>query len=108
MQSKKADYSKIQTEWLKTLEQYIDEYPTSADAAEAMLQLAISQEFMGQEDDAKKWYVRIVKEFPESPAAKKAAGAQTRLDSVGKTIALSGRSPSGSPIDLANIGARWC
>ena len=101
MQAPKADFAKIQAEWLKTLEQYIADYPTAADAAEAMLQLAISQEFAGQEDDAKKWYVRIVKEFPDSPAAKKAAGAQTRLDSVGKTIALSGQSPMGSPVDLA-------
>ncbi len=102
MQAKNADYSKIQTEWLKTLEKYIEDYPGSADAAEAMLQLAISQEFMGQEDDAKKWYARIVKESPESPAAKKAAGAETRLDSVGKSIVLNGQSPAGKPIDLAN------
>jgi thiol-disulfide isomerase/thioredoxin len=101
MQAKKADYAKIQAEWLKALEQYIGDYPTAADAAEAMLQLAISQEFTGQEEDAKKWYVRIVNEFPSSPAAKKAAGAQTRLESVGKTIALTGQSPLGSPVDLA-------
>jgi thiol-disulfide isomerase/thioredoxin len=102
MQAKKADYSKIQAEWLKTLEKYINDYPTAADTAEAMLQLAISQEFVGQEDDAKKWYGRIVKEFPDSGAAKKAAGAQTRLDCVGKTIVLNGPSPAGSPVDLAN------
>jgi thiol-disulfide isomerase/thioredoxin len=101
MQAPKADYAKIQTQWLKTLEQYISDYPTATDAAEAMLQLAISQEFAGQEDDAKKWYIRIVKEFPESAAAKKAAGAQTRLDSVGKTIAIDGRSPLGSQVDVA-------
>jgi thiol-disulfide isomerase/thioredoxin len=101
MQAPKADYSKIQTEWLKTLEQYIGDYPTSADAAEAMLQLAISQEFTGQEDIAKKWYARAIAEFPDSGPAKKAAGAQTRLDSVGKSIALAGKSPLGSPVDLA-------
>ncbi len=101
MQAPKADYSKIQTEWLKTLEEYINEYPLATDAAEAMLQLAISQEFMGQDDDAKKWYVRIVREFPNSAAAKKAAGAQTRLDSVGQSISLSGRSPMGAPVDIA-------
>ena len=101
MQAPKADYSKIQTEWLKTLEQYIGEYPTVADAAEAMLQLAISQEFVGQEDDATKWYVRITKEFPYSSAAKKAAGAQRRLDSVGKAVSLSGKSPRGGSVDLA-------
>lgn len=101
MQAPKADYAKIQSHWLKTLEQYIADYPTTTDAAEAMLQLAINEEFVGQEEDAKKWYIRIVQEFPESPAAKKAAGAQTRLDSVGKLVALSGRSPLGSHVDLA-------
>ena len=45
--------------------------------------------------------MRIVNEFPNSAAAKKAAGAQTRLDSVGKTIVLRGQSPLGSPVDLA-------
>jgi thiol-disulfide isomerase/thioredoxin len=101
MQAPKADYSKIQAEWLKILDQYINDYPTATDAAEAMLQLAISQEFAGEEGDAKKWYLRIVKEFPESAPAKKAAGAQTRLDSVGKSLTLSGQSPAGGPVDLA-------
>jgi thiol-disulfide isomerase/thioredoxin len=100
MQAKKADYSKIQAEWMKTLEQYVGEYPTSPDAAEAMLQLAINQEFAGQEEEAKKWYTRVVNEFPQAPASKKAAGAVTRLDSVGKTLTLAGKSPLGSPVDL--------
>ena len=101
MQAPKADSPKIQAQWLKTLEQYVADYPSSPDAAEAMLQLAIGQEFMNEEDSAKKWYVRVVKEFPESSAAKKAAGAQTRLNSVGRSISLSGKSPLGSPVDLA-------
>jgi len=117
MQQPKADFAKIQVEWLKTLEQYIKDYPATPDAAEAMLQLAISQEFVGQEDDAKKWYARIVKEFPDSPASKKAAGARTRLESVGKSITLSGKSPMGSPVRLADqrgkvvliqYWATWC
>ncbi len=102
MQAPKADPGKIQAEWLKTLERYVGEYPTAPDAAEAMLQMAITQEYAGQEDDARKWYVRIVREFPDSPAAKKATGAQTRLDSVGKAIELTGQSPLGSPVDLAS------
>ena len=39
MQAPKADFAKIQTEWLKTLEQYVGDYPTAPDAAEAMLQI---------------------------------------------------------------------
>jgi thiol-disulfide isomerase/thioredoxin len=101
MQVPKADYAKIQAEWLKTLQQYISDYPTATDAAEAMLQVGISQEFVGQDDDAKNWYGRILKEFPDSAAAKKATGAQARLDSVGKPVALNGQSPTGGAVDVA-------
>jgi len=101
MQKPKADFAKLQEEWLKTLEKFIADFPTAPDAAEAMLQLGISEEFTGQEADAKNWYTRLVKEFPDSPAAKKAAGALVRLDSIGKPLSLSGRSPLGSTVDLA-------
>ncbi|MBU4273103.1 MAG: redoxin domain-containing protein [Planctomycetes bacterium] len=101
MKAPKADFAKIQADWLNTLEKYIADYPTSLDAAEAMLQLAISEEFNGEEDAAKKWYRKIVGDFPNSPAAQKAAGARTRLDSIGKRIELAGQSPLGSPVDLA-------
>ena len=89
--------------WLKTLEQYVADYPTTPDTAEAMLQLAIGQEFAGQEDEAKKWYARIVDEFPDSPAAQKAAGARRRLESVGKSLTFRGQSPTAESIDLAEI-----
>ncbi len=101
MQAPKADYAKIQAEWLKTLEQYIADYPTAADAAEAMLQLAISQEFAGQEDEAKKWYARIVKEFPDSRGGEE-GGRRPDAARLGRQDHLAGRqSPSGSPVDLA-------
>ena len=96
LQAPKADFATIQADWLKNLEQYITDSPTAPDAAEAMLQLAIAKEFVGQDEEAKKWYGRIVKEFPDTPAGKKANGAQKRLDSVGQVIVLSGKSPSGS------------
>ena len=103
MQAPGADFAKIQTAWLKTLEQYIADYPAAPDTAEAMLQLGIAKEFAGQEDDAKRWYGRIVAEFADSQAAKKAAGATTRLDSVGKPISLAGKGVSGGTIDLAEF-----
>ncbi len=101
MQVPKSDFAEVQAEWLKSLEQYVADYPTAPDAAEAMLQLAIAEEYAAQEDEAKKWYGKIVETFPNTPAAKKADGARTRLDSVGKTIPLTGKSVTGSPIDLA-------
>ncbi len=102
----KPDFAKIQEWWLKHLEQYVRAYPAAADSAEAMLQLAIAREFSGQEDDAKKWYGRIVAAFPNSPAARKAAGARIRLDSVGKTLALVGKSSSGGTINLTSFRGR--
>jgi thiol-disulfide isomerase/thioredoxin len=117
LQSSKPDFVKIQTQWLKDLEQYVTDYPKGPDTAEAMLQLAIAQEFAGQEDDAKKWYGDIVKSFPTSASAKKAMGAKTRLDSVGKSITLRGKSTTGSTVDLAgyrgkvvlvHYWATWC
>ena len=53
----------------------------------------------------------------QSPAAQKAAGAQARLDSVGKAIALSGKGLTGGAVDLAKYRgkvvliqywATWC
>jgi thiol-disulfide isomerase/thioredoxin len=106
LQGPKADFAKIQTQWLKDLEQYVADYPTSPDAAEAMLQIAIAQEFAAEEEEAKTWYGRVVKSFPDSAAAKKAAGASVRLDSVGKTITLQGKSPTGEAVDLADYRGR--
>jgi thiol-disulfide isomerase/thioredoxin len=111
------DFAKIQTEWLKNLEQFVTSYPKSSDASEAMLQLAIAQEFAGEEDAAKKWYGRIVKDFANTPAAQKANGAQIRLDSEGKVINITGKAVGGGTIDLSKYRgkvvllqywATWC
>ncbi len=117
VQAKGADFAKIQADWLKKLEQFVADYPNSPDAAEAMLQLAIAQEFAGQDDEAKKWYGNIVRQFPNATVAKKAAGAKNRLESVGKLIDLQGKSLAGELIDLSKFRgkvvliqfwATWC
>ena len=107
MQDPKANSAKvqaeIQTEWQKNLEQFLSDYPAVPDAAEVMLQLAIAQEFAGQDDDANRWYARAAKEFPDTPAGKKALGAQKRLDCEGKVLSFSGQGLSGKPVNLANF-----
>lgn len=117
VQAKGTDFAKVQTEWLKKLEQFVADYPKSPDAAEAMLQLAIAQEFAGQEEEAKKWYGSIVRQFAGTTVAKKAAGARNRLDSVGKVIDLQGKSLAGEIVELAKYRgkavliqywATWC
>jgi thiol-disulfide isomerase/thioredoxin len=85
-----ADFSKVQAAWLANLEKFVKDHPKAADTPEAMLQLAMAQEFAGQDDEAKKWYGEIRSNFPDSGTAKKAAGAVVRLDSVGKVIRVQG------------------
>ena len=65
-----------------------------------MLQLAMAYEFGGDEDQAKHWYDQIVTSFPQSSQARKATGAQTRLDSVGNVIEFNGQAADGKTVDL--------
>ena len=117
MLDEKADFAKVQEKWLSDLQAFVEEFPTSPDSAEAMLQLAIAQEFAGEEEEAKKWYGKIVREFPRSEITKKAAGAQRRLESVGRSLDLRGKTADGKAFDLSRLNGRvvllqywatWC
>jgi thiol-disulfide isomerase/thioredoxin len=117
LQKPKADFAKVQEAWLAMLEAFIKEYPQSADSAEAMLQLAMAQEFAGEEEKAIDWYGQVAKRFPQSTSAKKAAGAVTRLESVGKAIEFNGLTVDGKTVNLAALKgkvvviqywATWC
>ena len=102
----KPDYQKIQNDWIENLTQFVKEYPDSPDTAEAMLQLAMSQEFAGEEKESIRWYGQIVKDFPKSPVAQKADGAKRRLESVGKPIPLRAKAINGKTVDLSKFRGR--
>jgi thiol-disulfide isomerase/thioredoxin len=112
-----ADFQKIQASWIENLTRFVTDHPQAEDAAEAMLQLAIAQEFSGKPDEARAWYGKIVQQFPSSPPARKAAGAKRRLDAEGKPLALRGTMLDGRAFDLASLKGRivlvhywatWC
>lgn len=104
--AKNVDPAAVQKEWLKSLEEFLKDYPTAPDASEAMLQMAFSSEFSGQEEEAVKWYTRIEKEFHDSPAAQKAVGARTRLESEGKPIRFAAQSIQNKPLKLTDPAFR--
>jgi thiol-disulfide isomerase/thioredoxin len=81
---------KIQDRWLTNLEEFVTSYPTGHDAPDAILQLAMTHEFNGKLDKAKKWYQQIVSEYPKAQAAIRAGGALKRIDLTGKSLAISG------------------
>jgi thiol-disulfide isomerase/thioredoxin len=117
-QQQDADYAKVHQEWIKGLEDFVEEFASSPESAEAMLQLAMGFEISDKAKDAVTWYARIVKDFPQSEAAKKAAGARYRIESLGKRITLKGKSIDGrTAIDindyagkvvLIHYWATWC
>lgn len=117
LQADDADFAKVQEFWLEELEDFIGKYPKSTNAPEAMLQLALAKEFAGEEKEANQWYTKIVSDFSGSPLSAKAAGAKRRLESVGKTMELQGRTVEGKAFDIKRLRgktvvvhywATWC
>ncbi len=92
-----------QKTWMGDLKTFLEKYPASEEAPDALIQLASASEFNAEEDDARKYYERLVHDFPTTEAGKKAAGALKRLDLVGKDIDLRGPSLQGQEIDTAKL-----
>lgn len=109
--------TKVQDQWLKDLEEFIDAYPKSDDAPNAALQLAVANEFAGKLDKAKTWYGKLTADYAESADAPRAAGALKRLDLNGKPLVLSGSGLAGGKIDVQQLRGKkvlvlfwstWC
>tara|TARA_A100001011_G_scaffold105395_1_gene111639 strand:- start:2697 stop:4607 length:1911 start_codon:yes stop_codon:yes gene_type:complete len=117
MQEPGADIEDIQAAWLEELALFVETHPEAKDAAEAMLQISIADEFSGKEEAAMKRYQQIVERFPSSPSARKASGALRRLQAVGQPLDLSGTTINGKKLSLRNLKgkpvlvhywATWC
>lgn len=92
--------------WLQQLEVFAKTWPESEDAADAMVQLAISLELIGRIDDAKRWYATLVQDHGQSNAGIRARGALTRLGLAGKPLILEGKSLTGQPISSTQYRGR--
>jgi hypothetical protein len=93
-----ADLMKLQKASLAKFEAFLTDFPKSDEEPEALLQLGNVNDFNGDEADAKKWYGRLAKDYPETEAGKKAAGALRRLDLDGKVVKLSGTALGGKVV----------
>lgn len=101
-----GDFVKIQAKWLEDLQNFVKEFPSAVESADALLHLAIDAEYSGREDAAKQLYSAIGAKFPQAAQAKKATGAVRRLDSVGKPMTLAGTTTDGKPFDLKSLGGK--
>jgi thiol-disulfide isomerase/thioredoxin len=117
MQAPDANVERAQADWLAELARFVERHPEAPDAAEALLQMGIADEFSGDEEQALARYAAIVERFPQAPVAGKARGAARRLQSVGTPFTLSARTFEGKPLDVATLAGRpvvihywaaWC
>ncbi|QDV27077.1 redoxin domain-containing protein [Aureliella helgolandensis] len=117
MQQPEADYEKLQGNYLDNLKAFVTKYPQSPDAADAMLQMALSAEFSGESKTAQEWYGKASKGFGSTLPGRKAAGALRRLELVGNRFGLEGKtldqrnfsssSYLGGPV-VYHCWASWC
>jgi thiol-disulfide isomerase/thioredoxin len=107
----------VQDQWVKSLEAFIQEFPKSTDAGDALLQLGVSQEFVGEVDKAKEWYRQLLQGHRGTAAANRGAGALRRLELVGQPLTLTGPALGGGTVDIKQykgkvvaviFWATWC
>jgi len=96
-----ADFEKLQEGWFGDLAAFVEAHPRAPEAAEAMLQLAFRDEFSSRDGEAVARYAAIARAFPDTSHARKATGAISRLESVGKPLALAGKGLDGRDVSIA-------
>ena len=94
---------KVHDEWLKELATFVRKHPKAEDTPEALLQLGFHQEFAGDQDKAREYYKTIAQDFPNARVHDKAEGAVRRLESVGKTLTLSGKDAAGRTRQVSDL-----
>ncbi len=94
------DPAKAHSDWLASLETFVDDHPESEHGAEALRQLAMGSEIAGENKAATQWYRRLLEQFPKSAHAALSRGALTRLSSEGREIVLRGTALKGDKVDL--------
>ena len=103
MEQPGADGETLQKTWFEDLKTFTDTYPKAPESAEALLQLAFRDEFEGRDAEAVERYAAIAATFPDTPQARKAAGAVQRLECVGKPLALAGPTVDGKQVSVASL-----
>ena len=100
------DFDKVQEKWLTDLSGFVKQFPSSADAPEALFQLAIAEEFAGSDERAIAYYAEIESKYPQSAIAGKAIGAQRRLKLKGRPLALVADTLAGEKYDTRSLNGR--
>jgi thiol-disulfide isomerase/thioredoxin len=85
---KPEQMARFQEDFKERLTKFAQDYPTSEDTPDALMQLGMLNEFLGKETEARNWYASLVKNFEKNPMAPKAQGAIRRLGMDGQDFEL--------------------
>lgn len=117
LQAPNADYNKVLTGWIANLEQFLTDFPDAPDAPEAIMQIAVGKEYLGDEAGARQQYQLLAGRFSGTPEGVRAAGALKRLTMEGQVLDFKGKDPQGGTVDVAayrgkavviQYWASWC
>jgi len=91
--------NKLQEAWKEKLTKFINDYPKTDDAPDAMMQLGMVNEYFGAktEGEAKAAYGMLIKNFPTHTLARRAQGCLDRLNLEGNAINLAAPTLGGGP-----------
>lgn len=116
--AKPEDRADVQASWLESLKSFVEEFPNAPESADALLQLAITNEFNGDVKEARVSYTQLVNDYPKTDAAQRGQGALRRLGLEGQPLVLAGKTLNGGrPLNLSSyrgkvtaviFWATWC
>jgi thiol-disulfide isomerase/thioredoxin len=99
-----AERQRVQEAHLTSLRDFVEAFPRSEEAPEAMWQVATTIEFNGNLAAAEKWYADLAAKYPTTMAGKRAKGAVTRLGLKGKELPLKGPALGGKgQVDVSRL-----
>ena len=98
------ELTKAQEKYSEDLAAFVEEYSTTAAAAEAAMTLALDQEYMLENETAVKYYQQVVQNAGNTQLGKKAAGAIARLQAEGGKLQLpAAQYFGGGAVDLEDL-----
>jgi hypothetical protein len=92
-----------QKAWAEQLAKFVQTYPNVNETPEALKELGLVHEFLGQEIQAKNWYQQLAKDFENHPLAELARGCIRRLNLEGNTFELTAAKMGGGQFDIGSL-----
>ena len=104
-----GDPMKGYTQWLADLEDMVNTFPTTEAGLEGMMQLASYKEMLDPlNEEAIRWYEKVIELVPGQPQAAKARGAIRRLTAEGKEVPFRGATDTtGTTFDIAEYQGKF-